>query len=102
MSMEIVQTVEWFCPSCKLTDTTREARPHSRFHICPRTRYLTVPMVRKGLSAKVVLTEREDYVGKELVRLDPERGRPVQNVTIVRDNGQDCAVFAGTASLEGR
>jgi len=33
-----------------------------------------------------------------MVRLDPERRRPVMNITTTRDEGQDCTVFAPTAS----
>jgi hypothetical protein len=43
-------------------------------------------------------TEREDYVGKDIPQVDPEMGRPIQNITTVRDNGQDAMVFAGLAT----
>jgi hypothetical protein len=88
---------DWYCPNCGKTDRTSQSGPHTRFHTCPRLRFLSAPMLRKGTAAKVVLTERQDYVGGELVRLDPERGRPIQNITTVRDSGQDCIVFAPTA-----
>jgi hypothetical protein len=87
----------WYCPNCKAEDVTHEVRPHSRFHTCPALRGLTAPMVPAGTKAKVELREREDYVGDELVRLDPEQGRPVMSVVTTRDNGQDVAVFAPTA-----
>jgi hypothetical protein len=91
----------WYCPACKAEDVTHEARPHSRFHTCPRLRGLTAPMVPVGTKAKVELHEREDYVNGDLVRLDPEQGRPVMNITVTRDNGQDVAVFAPTATATG-
>jgi hypothetical protein len=91
----------WYCPNCGKTDTTREAHPHSRFHTCPKLRGLSTPLLPAETKAKVELREREDYVGKEIVRLDPERGRPVMSVVTTRDNGQDVAVFAATATAKG-
>lgn len=88
---------QWECPNCGLTDTTREARPHTRFHACPKLRGLTAPMVPAGTRAKVELREREDYVGDEMVQLDPERKRPVMSIVTTRDDGQDAVVFAPTA-----
>lgn len=98
MTVLLNAVTRWYCPNCKKQDTTTEARPHSRFHVCPKLRGLTAPMVRVGTAAKVVLREREDYVGKEKVQLDPERRRPVMSVVTTRDNGQDVAVFAPTAT----
>ena len=91
----------WYCPNCQREDITHEPRPHSRFHICPKLRGLTAPMVPAGTKAKVELREREDYVGGDLVQLDPERQRPVMSVVTTRDNGQDVAVFAPTATAKG-
>lgn len=88
---------EWFCPNCGATDTTTEARPHARYHTCPKLRYLSAPMVKKGTRARVYLRERDDYVGDELVQLDPELGRPVMSIVTERDEGQDVVVFAPTA-----
>lgn len=87
----------WYCPNCRKEDVTHEARPHSRMHICPTLRYLTAPMLPLGTAAKVELVEWGDYVGKEKVQRDPERGRPIQSITTTRDNGQDAVVFAPTA-----
>ena len=81
---------------------THEPRPHSRFHICPALRGLTAPMVPQGTNAKVELREREDYVNGENVQLDPEKGRPVMSVVTTRDDGQDVAVFAPTATATGK
>lgn len=91
----------WYCPNCRKEDVTHEPRPHVRFHICPRLRGLTAPMVPAGTRAKVELREREDYIGSEQVQLDPERGRPVMSVVTIRDDGQDVAVFAPTATAKG-
>lgn len=92
----------WYCPQCKAEDVTYEARPHSRFHTCPKLRGLTAPMLPAGVKAKVELKEREDYVNGEQVQLDPELGRPVQSVITTRDNGQDTTVFAPAATGSGK
>jgi hypothetical protein len=92
----------WVCPACKKTDQTNDKGVGTRFHVCPKMRFLSTPMVLAGVSAKLVLNEREDYVGTEAVRLDPEKRRPVMNLQTVRDNGTDTIVYAPTARGEGR
>ena len=87
----------WACPNCDLEAVTHEAAPHSRFHLCPGARGMTVPMVPAGIRCKVELHEREDYVGGELVQTD-ENGRPVMNATVTRDDGVDVAVYAPCAT----
>ena len=94
--------VDWYCPNCKATDQTREARIHIRYHICPKLRYLSAPMVRRGIAAKVELNEIEGYVGQELVQYDPERNRPIKNIETTRDEGNDIVVFAPTARVDLR
>jgi hypothetical protein len=101
MTVAITPVNRWYCPNCGKQDTSHEARPHTRFHTCPKLRMLTAPMLPLGTKAKVELREREDYVGGELVRLDPERQRPVMSIVTTRDNGQDVAVFAPTATAKG-
>ncbi len=101
MTTLITPVREWYCPACGATDTTREARPHTRYHTCPRTRYLSIALLPKGTKAKVEVREREDYVGDETVQLDPELGRPVMSVVTTRDNGQDAMVFAPVATARG-
>lgn len=92
----------WHCPNCGKEDVTHEARPHSRFHICPSMRMLSAPMVPRGTKAKVSLHEREDYINGDEVMLDPERRRPVMSIVTERDDGkQDVAVFAPTATAKG-
>lgn len=86
----------WHCPNCGLTDITNEARPHSRFHTCPKLRGLTAPMLPAGTSAKVEARDREDYVGTEKVQTD-ENGRPVMSIVTTRDQGMDVAVLAPSA-----
>lgn len=86
----------WYCPNCRLEDVTTEARPHSRFHPCPKLRGLSAPMVPAGTKAKITAHDREDYVGNEVVQTDPS-GRPIMSITTTRDEGEDCMVFAPTA-----
>jgi hypothetical protein len=98
MTVLISAIHEWYCPACGATDQTKEVKPHTRFHVCPKLRFLTAPMLPRGTSAKVELNEREDYIGRELVQLDPEQGRPVMNMVTTRDEGTDCMVYAPTAT----
>ena len=96
MTVLLATVRHWHCPNCGLSDVTHEARPHSRFHTCPKLRGLSAPMLPAGIAAKVVAHEREDYVGTEDVQPD-ENGRPVMSVVTTRDDGQDAVVFAPTA-----
>lgn len=91
----------WYCPNCGFTDTTKEARPHTRYHTCPKLRFLSAPLLQTTIKAKVELNEREDFVNGEQVFLDPERQRPVMNIITTRDEGTDAIVFAPTATLRG-
>lgn len=86
----------WYCPNCRMTDVTREARPHSRLHPCPKLHGLMAPLLPVGTHAKVEAHLREDYVGRELVQV-ADNGRPYMNVTTTRDDGQDAIVFAPAA-----
>lgn len=100
MSVPLIEPTQfWYCPQCGQEDVTHEVRPHSRFHICPRLRFLSAPMLPKGTDGKVEVREREDYVGTEKVQLDPELGRPVMSLVTTRDEGQDTMVFAPMASV---
>lgn len=100
MSAVLLQPVErrWACPNCATTSVTREVRPHTQMHACAGLVGLTAPMTPAGMKCKVVAVEREDYVRDELVRTNAE-GRPIMAVVTVRDDGQDCAVFAPRARL---
>jgi len=90
----------WECPNCTLQEVTHEAKPHTRFHSCRGLKGLSAPMVPAGTKAKVEAVEREDYIGNEAVQLDGE-GRPVMSVITTRNEGQDCAVYAPSASISG-
>lgn len=86
----------WSCPNCDATKVTHEHRPHTPFHPCGGLAGLLTPFVPDGTRCKVEAVERQDYVGKELIQVDGN-GRPVMNVTVTRDDGQDCAVYAPVA-----
>lgn len=88
----------WECPNCSLLDVTFEAQPHSRMHTCRGLAGLTVPMVPAGTRCKVVAIEREDYVGRDMVQLDGN-GRPIMATVVTRDDGEDRAVYAPTATV---
>lgn len=90
--------MRWVCPD-KRCGKTHDAAPDQRgnaYHACPRAGGLSVPMVREGVAAKLVITERLDWVGREDVQLSDER-RPIMSVTTVRDDGTDCTVYAPVA-----
>lgn len=89
----------WHCPSCGLLDVTREARPHSRMHPCRALAGLSVPMLPHGVRGEHRARDREDYVGDERVQLDGN-GRPVMNVATVREDGEDCTVYAPLAAAQ--
>lgn len=91
----------WECLSCDLKQVTREARPHARMHPCKGLAGLTVPMVPAGTRGTHRVHEREDYIGGELVQYAPGTGRPVMSVTTERDDGEDVAVYAPTATMKG-
>jgi hypothetical protein len=89
----------WDCPKCSGVDRTVRADVHSRFHSCPALGGLTAPMVPRGVKADMRVHERQDYVGTEDVPYVD--GRPVSSVEIVRNDGNDVAVYAPTAYAHG-
>ena len=90
----------WSCPNCPQEHVTHEPKPHTPFHACRGLKGLTTPFVPAGTKAKVEAVERGDYVGSEQVQTDGD-GRPVMSVVTTRDEGQDCTVFAPTATARG-
>ena len=88
----------WYCPACGLTDQTNDPRIAVPLHPCPKLRGLMAPMLAKGTAGKIELHEREDYVGDELVQLDPEQGRPVMSMVTTREDGQDARIYVPTAT----
>lgn len=97
----LVPEVHHHCPRCPAEAVTHEAEPHTRFHPCPAMGGFNSPMAigRRG-TAKVVVNEREDYIGSE----DPQlhEGRPIMNITTEYADGRtDVAVYAPTAHVRG-
>jgi len=89
----------WECPNCTLKAISYKAN-ETPGHLCRGLRGLYVLMIPEGLSCKVEAIEREDYVNDEMVQTDGE-GRPISSVITTRDDGQDCTVYAPTATIEG-
>lgn len=89
----------WECPSCDLQQVTRRRDAHTEFHHCAGMAGLWAPMVAAGTRAEHRMVEREDYIGAERVQL--HEGRPVMSLVTMRDEGQDCTIFAPTATGSG-
>lgn len=94
MNVPILQPplTHWECERCPAADQTREARAHTRFHACRGLGGAQVPMRVRGMGSRVVLREREDYVGDA----HPQYigGRPVMAaVTEHADGSTDAAVY---------
>ena len=89
---------DWYCPSCGLTDRTNDTRIAMPMHPCPKLRGLMTPMLEQGTAGKIELREREDYIGDDLVQLDPEQGRPVMSMVTTRDEGTDARIYVPTAT----
>lgn len=58
-------------------------------------------MVPEGTKCKVETVERGDYIKTDKVTVDGD-GRPIMSVVTTRENGQDCAVYAPTATASLR
>jgi predicted RNA-binding Zn-ribbon protein involved in translation (DUF1610 family) len=98
--LTIATVHEWYCPNCGKRDQSREVKPHSRFHTCPKLHGLTAPFVKAGTHAEVKALIREDYVNGETVQFD-DRRKPVMSIITTRDNGQDVAILAPAATAKG-
>lgn len=88
----------WSCPNCDHTHATRQVGPHSVMHPCAGLAGLSTPMVPAGQRCDVRAAVREDYVGGDDVTYDGD-GRPIMNVTVERDDGEDLFVYAPTAHM---
>lgn len=93
-------THRWECLSCDRQSITREHLPAARLHQCAGLAGMSLPMVPAGTRGENRVNEREDYIGRELVQLNAD-GRPVMNVMTVREDGEDCTVYAPTATARG-
>lgn len=95
-----VPVTDWVCLGCGFTDQTRQAGYHTRMHPCSEAGGMTVPMVLAGTKGKLVMHQREDYVGTEDVQ-KADDGTVYMSAEIVRDDGTDLAVYAATAHADG-
>jgi len=101
MTVLVTRLQRWVCPNCKTTAITKEARPHTRFHVCPGLKGIAAPLVEEGVKVKVSAVEREDYLDKERAQVD-ETGRPMMAVrTDYLDGHNDTAVLAPLATGQG-
>lgn len=90
----------WDCERCPCEDRTHVGGVHTRFHACPALGGAQVPMRVRGSGARVILREREDYVGAEHVQLI--LGRPVMAAVTERPDGSnDALIYAPTATAHG-
>lgn len=91
---------DWWCPTCKAADRTRRAVAHTRMHVCSAAGGMTVPMVTAGIRGKLVMHEREDYVGNEDVQRADD-GRVFMSARVITDETEHLAVYAPTAYADG-
>lgn len=99
----VVLERRWECTHqhCPSSAITRDGRS-TPMHYCRGARGLLVPLVPAGARGEHRVVEREDWVGDEMVQLDPEKGRPVMAVETTTDRGRDCTVYAPTAAIAAR
>jgi hypothetical protein len=94
----------WECERCPALDQTNVAGVHTRFHRCAALGGAELPMIVRGSGARVILREREDYVGAERVQLIEVDGkaRPVMAAVTERPDGSnDTVVYAPVATGRG-
>lgn len=99
MSLPILRhpIIHWECERCPaLAQTNDVPLTSTRFHGCAALGGAQLPMTQRGSGARVVLREREDYIGAERVQLI--NGRPVMAAVTERPDGStDAAVYAPNA-----
>ena len=96
MSLEITPITRWVCQHCPTVAVTQQGETN-RMHNCPGLAWLTAPLAPEGVRVDVRVHEREDYVGKAMVRTDAN-GRPVMAVEQIREDGNDVWAFAECAT----
>ena len=91
-------TRHWHCPLCGKLHVTQQAGQIVPTHPCPAMNGLSVPFLDDTVKSRLVVKDREDYIGDELVQTDNE-GRPVMALVTERaDGSNDCHVYAPTAT----
>ena len=101
MSIPLLQRDQyWSCPNCPIETVTTDPHAHP-FHRCRGLAGLSAPLVPAGTRCQVTAHEREDFIGAELVQMHPVdgRARPIAQIRVERDEGQDCVVLAPTARV---
>jgi hypothetical protein len=88
----------WYCPDCEEAAVTYDSK--LPYHRCSKQKGLMTPLLREGTKGKHERVVRQDYEGSELVQRD-SAGIPVMSIVTTRDDGQDCTVFAPTATVDG-
>lgn len=103
MAIDLDPTRRWGCHDCPARHVTTTPGPISPLHPCPAKGGLEVPYVQADHrwrlpDARVLVVERQDYIGAELgVRHDAD-GRAVMAARVERGDGSnDVAVYAPTA-----
>jgi hypothetical protein len=86
-------TRHWDCPHCVQQHVTNMPAIHTPLHQCAGMKGAWVPFVEHGTKASLRINRREDYLGSDTPTTDGE-GVPVMSVTTLRDDGEDCHVFA--------
>lgn len=86
-------TQYWDCPACPQQHVTNRPEVHTPIHQCSGMRGAWVPFKEAGVKAGLRINRREDYAGTDTLVTDGD-GVPVMSVTTVREDGEDCMVFA--------
>jgi hypothetical protein len=93
--------VVWVCDKCPTAARKPRQLNHQEYHNCPALGNLSVPMIEQGQRVKVTVNEREDYTNGDAVQTDGA-GRPVMSITVEREDGIDCSVYAPAATIDRR
>ena len=96
----------WECPSCGFQHVTKDPRPVTPTHPCPKFNGFSVPLAEvqgkalKKNSVRHVLQHREDFVENEIVQLGPD-GKPIMAIRTERSDGSnDVRIYAPMAVRE--
>lgn len=90
----------WQCNACGRQHVTTSSTDgvQTPMHQCAALAGTWVPFVPANSDAVVRVEERQDYIGKDTVFHDAN-GRPIMSVYTVREDGEDCHIFAPTVNF---